>query len=96
MKQSVMGSRLAVKLIDLEDKTDSGIILFRPDATDPDQAEVIGVGQGTKTKKGTWIPSSVKLGDRVLVPKGVGIPLKLDGEDLVIVTEEEILGIVEE
>ncbi|MDC1281817.1 co-chaperone GroES [Methylophilaceae bacterium] len=91
-----MGSRLAVKLIDLEDKTDSGIILFRPDATDPDQAEVIGVGQGTKTKKGTWIPSSVKLGDRVIVPKGVGIPLKLDGEDLVIVTEEEILGIVEE
>lgn len=96
MKQSVMGSRLAVKIIDLEDKTESGIILFRPDATDPDQAEVIGVGQGTKTKKGTWIPSSVKLGDRVVVPKGAGIPLKLDGEELVIVKEDEILGLVDE
>ena len=95
MKPQAVGDRIVVKPIDLEEKTESGIILYRPDNTDPDQGEVVAVGDGTKTKKGNWIPSSIKLGDRVVYNKGTGTNLKLDGDDLVVLKEEEVLGLVE-
>lgn len=94
MKPQVVGERIAVKIIDLEEKSESGIVLFRPDSTDPDQAEVVGVGDGFKTKKGNFIPSDFKVGDRVMINKGIGIPMKIDGEEIVIVKEEEIVGFV--
>ena len=96
MKAQAVGDRIAVKIIDREDKTESGIILYRPDATDPDHAEVISVGDGTKTRKGTWIPSTFKVGDRVLVDKGIGIPMKLDGEEIIVLKEEEIIGFIDD
>jgi len=95
MKAQAVGDRIVVKPIDLEEKTESGIILYRPDNTDPDQGEVVAVGDGTKTSKGNWIPSSLKLGDRIVYNKGTGTKLKLDGEDIVVLKEEEILGLVE-
>jgi chaperonin GroES len=95
MKAQAVGDRIVVKPIDLEDKTESGIILYRPDNNDPDQGEVVAVGDGTKTSKGNWIPSSLKLGDRIVYNKGTGTKLKLDGEDIVVLKEEEILGLVE-
>lgn len=95
MKAQAVGDRIVVKPIDLEDKTESGIILYRPDNSDPDQGEVVAVGDGTKTSKGNWIPSSLKLGDRIVYNKGTGTKLKLDGEDIVVLKEEEILGLVE-
>lgn len=96
MKQQVVGSRLAVKLVDQEEKSASGIVLFRPDSTDPDRGEIIGVGQGTKTKKGTWIPSLHSVGDHVMFPKGHGIPIKIDGEEMIIIDEDEVLGVVDD
>lgn len=95
MKAQAVGDRIVVKPIDLEDKTESGIVLYRPDNNDPDQGEVVAVGDGTKTSKGNWIPSSLKLGDRIVYNKGTGTKLKLDGEDIVVLKEEEILGLVE-
>ncbi len=95
MKAQAVGDRIVVKPIDLEDKTESGIILYRPDSNDPDQGEVVAVGDGTKTKKGQWILSSLKLGDRIVYNKGTGTKLKLDGVDIVVLKEEEILGLVE-
>ena len=95
MKAQAVGDRIVVKPIDLEDKTESGIILYRPDNNDPDQGEVVAVGDGTKTSKGNWIPSSLKLGDKIVYNKGTGTKLKLDGEDIVVLKEEEILGLVE-
>ena len=95
MKAQAVGDRIVVKPIDLEDKTESGIILYRPDNNDQDQGEVVAVGDGTKTSKGNWIPSSLKLGDRIVYNKGTGTKLKLDGEDIVVLKEEEILGLVE-
>lgn len=95
MKAQAVGDRIVVKPIDLEDKTESGIILYRPDNNDPDQGEVVAVGDGTKTSKGNWIPSSLKLGDRIVYNKGTGTKLKLDGEDIVVLKEEEIIGLVE-
>lgn len=94
MRANVVGERIAVKIIDREDKTESGIILYRPDATDPDHAEVISVGDGTKTRKGQQIPSTFNVGDRVLVDKGIGIPMKIDGEEILILKEEEIIGFI--
>lgn len=95
MKAQAVGDRVVVKPIDLEDKTESGIILYRPDNNDPDQGEVVAVGDGTKNSKGNWIPSSLKLGDKIVYNKGTGTKLKLDGEDIVVLKEEEILGLVE-
>lgn len=90
-----VGDRIVVKPLDLEEKSASGIILYRPDSTDPDQGEVVAVGEGTQTRKGNWIPSILKLGDKVIYNKGIGVKVKLDGEELVILKEEEVLGTVE-
>ena len=96
MKQQVVGSRLAVKLVDQEERSESGIVLFRPDSTDPDRAEIIGVGQGTKTKKGKFLGSVHQVGEHVMIPKGTGTPVKIDGIEMLIIDEDDVLGVVDD
>lgn len=96
MKQQVVGSRLAVKLVDQEEKTDLGIVLYRPDSTDPDRAEVIGVGEGLKTKKGKFLGSVHQVGEHVMIPKGTGTPVKIDGIEMLIIDEDDVLGVVDD
>jgi len=96
MKQQVVGSRLAVKLVDQEERSESGIILYRPDSTDPDRAEIIGVGQGTKTKTGRFLGSVHRVGEHVMIPKGTGIKMKLDGIEMLVINEDDVIGIVDD
>ena len=96
MNAQAVGDRIVVKIINREDRTESGILLYRPDSKEPEHAEVLLVGDGQKTKKGKWVPSEFNVGDQVLVNKGVGTVMKLDGIDIVVLKEEEIIGFIDE
>jgi len=87
--------RVLVKRIESEEKTAGGIIL--PDSVQekPSEGEVISVGAGTKAEDGTVTPLDVKAGDKILFGKWGGTEVKLDGEDLLIMKESDIMGIIE-
>ena len=86
--------RVIVKRLENETKTASGIVL--PDAATekPDQGEVLAVGPGKRNDKGELIALNVKVGDRVLFGKWSGTEVKLDGVDLLIMKEADIMGII--
>ena len=87
--------RLIVKRLDNEEKTESG--LYIPDSAQekPQQGKVVAVGPGKVNDKGDRVALQVKEGDRVLFSKYGGTDVKLDGEDYLIMREDDILGIVE-
>lgn len=89
-----LGQRVLVKRIEAETKTAGG--LFLPDTAKekPQEAEVIAVGTGGRDDNGALIPFTVKAGDRVLISKYGGTEIKLDGEDYLILSENDILGII--
>jgi len=86
--------RVLVKRIDSEQKTAGGIIIPDSAQEKPQQGEVVAVGNGTKAEDGTVVPLTVKAGDRILFGKFSGTEVKLDGEDMLIMREADILGIV--
>jgi chaperonin GroES len=79
--------RVVVKRIDAEEKTAGGIII-------PDTAKVVAVGPGGRDESGKLVPLDVKAGDTVLFGKWSGTEVKLDGEDLLIMKESDIMGVV--
>jgi chaperonin GroES len=88
--------RIVVKRLDEEtEKTASG--LFIPDSAKekPQQGEVVAVGQGKKTEEGKIIPLDVKAGDRILFGKYSGSDIKMDGNEYLIMREDEVLGVIE-
>jgi len=87
--------RVLVKRIESEEKTAGGIIL--PDSVQekPSEGEVVSVGAGTKAEDGTVTALDVKAGDKILFGKWSGTEVKLDGEDLLIMKESDIMGIIE-
>jgi chaperonin GroES len=89
-----LGQRVLVKRIEAETKTAGG--LFLPDTAKekPQEAEVISVGTGGRDEKGALIEFTVKPGDRVLISKYGGTEIKLDGEDYLILSENDILAII--
>jgi chaperonin GroES len=87
--------RVLVRRLDEEEKTSGGIIIPDTAKEKPMQGEVIAVGPGARDEKGTLVPLEVKTGDRVLFGKWSGTEVKIDGEELVIMKESDILGIVE-
>ena len=86
--------RVIVKRLDQETKTASGIVLPEAAAEKPDQGEILAVGNGKILEDGKVRPLAVKVGDRVLFGKYAGTEIKLDADELLIVREEEILGIL--
>ncbi len=86
--------RVLVRRIEAEEKTAGGIII--PDAAKekPAEGEVVSVGSGARAENGTITPMDVKAGDRVLFGKWSGTEVKVDGEDLLIMKESDILGII--
>jgi chaperonin GroES len=86
--------RVLVRRIEEEETRKGGIIVPDTAKEKPQQAEVIAVGSGRLLEDGTVVPLSVKAGDRVLVGKWTGTEVKLDGEDYLILKEDEILGIL--
>jgi chaperonin GroES len=96
MKFRPLHDRLLVRRIEPEEKTKGGIII--PDAAQekPQQGEVIAVGPGARDESGKIQPLDVKAGDRVLFGKWSGTEVRIDGEDLLIMKESDIMGILEQ
>ncbi len=89
-----LGQRVLVKRIEAEQKTPGGIVLPDTAKEKPQEAEVIALGTGGKDEDGKPIEFTVKVGDTVLISKYGGTEVKLDSEDLLIISETDILGIV--
>ncbi len=86
--------RVLVRRIEAEEKTAGGIII--PDAAKekPSEGEVIAIGEGTRDEDGDRITLDVKVGDKILFGKWSGTEVKINGEDLIIMKESDILGIL--
>ena len=87
--------RVVVRRVEEEEKTKGGIIIPDTAKEKPQEGEVIAVGPGARAEDGSITPLDVKVGDRVLFSKYGGTEVKIDGEDLTILRESDILGIVE-
>ena len=88
--------RVLVRRIEADEKTAGGIIIPDTAKEKPSQGEIIAVGPGGRDESGKLIPIDIKAGDRVLFGKWSGTEVKIDGEDLLIMKESDILGIVED
>ncbi len=86
--------RVLVRRVDAEAKTAGGIIIPDTAQEKPQQGEVVSVGTGARAENGTITPMDVKAGDKILFGKWSGTEVKVDGEDLIIMKESDILGIV--
>ena len=95
MKIRPLHDRVIVKRLDEEKKTASGIVIPDTAAEKPDQGEVMSVGKGKLTDEGNLVPLDVKVGDRILFGKYSGQTVTLKGDELLVMREEDILGIVE-
>jgi chaperonin GroES len=95
MRFRPLHDRVLVRRIEDETRTSGGIIIPDTAKEKPIQGEVIAVGPGARTEAGRLIPLDVKPGDRVLFGKWSGSEVKIDGEDLLIMKESDILGILE-
>ncbi len=87
--------RVVVRRIDAAAKSKGGIIIPDTAQEKPQEGEVIGVGSGGRDENGKLIPIDLKLGDTVLFGKWSGTEVKLDGEDLLIMKESDIMGVIE-
>lgn len=91
-----IGDRIAVKPVAVEEKTKSGIVLPGSAQEKPHQGEVVAVGSGYIAQAtGQRIPLEIKVGDKVVYGKHAGIEVKFDGEELVLLTENEVLVVLE-
>lgn len=87
--------RVLVRRLDSEEKTAGGIIIPDTAKEKPQEGEVVAVGAGAKNEKGEVSPLDVKAGDRILFGKWSGTEVKIDGEELLIMKESDIMGIIE-
>ena len=87
--------RVVVRRLEAEEKTSGGIIIPDTAKEKPMEGEVIAVGPGARDETGKLVPLDVKSGDRILFGKWSGTEVKLDGEELLIMKESDIMGIVE-
>jgi chaperonin GroES len=95
MKFRPLHDRVLVRRVDAEEKTAGGIIIPDTAKEKPIQGEIIAVGPGSRTEKGEILPLDVCVGDRVLFGKWSGTEVKIDGEDLLIMKESDLMGVVE-
>jgi chaperonin GroES len=89
-----LGDRVLVRRVEEEEKTKGGIIIPDSAKEKPQEGEVIGVGPGARDDNGKIQPLDVKVGDRILFGKWSGTEVKLDGEDLLIMKESDIMGVI--
>ncbi|WP_342236050.1 co-chaperone GroES [Inquilinus sp. OTU3971] len=87
--------RVAVRRLDSEAKTRGGIIIPDTAKEKPQEGEVVAVGPGARDERGQLVPLDVKVGDRVLFGKWSGTEVKVDGEDILIMKESDIMGVLE-
>ena len=90
-----LGDRVLVRRVKEEEKTKGGIIIPDTAKEKPQEGEIITAGPGGRDERGELVPLDVKPGDRVLFGKWSGTEVKIDGEDLLIMKESDILGVLE-
>ena len=95
MKFRPLHDRVVVKRIDAEEKSKGGIIIPDTAKEKPQEGEIIAVGSGARDEAGKLVPLDVKAGDRILFGKWSGTEVKLNGEDLLIMKESDIMGVIE-
>ena len=95
MKLKPLLDRVVIKRVEEENKTAGGIIIPDTAKEKPSQGMVVSVGPGGRDEAGHELPMTLKVGDRVLFGKWSGTEVKIDGEDLVIMKESEVFGILE-
>jgi chaperonin GroES len=95
MKFRPLHDRVVVRRIDAEEKTAGGIIIPDTAKEKPQQGEVLAVGPGKRDETGKLIAPDLKEGDQILFGKWSGTEVKIDGEDLLIMKEDDIMGVVE-
>jgi chaperonin GroES len=96
MKFRPLHDRVVVRRIEGEEKTKGGIIIPDTAKEKPQEGEVIAVGPGARDENGTVQPPDLQPGDRVLFGKWSGTEVRIDGEDLLIMKESDIMGVIEE
>ncbi len=95
MKLKPLLDRVVIKRVEEENKTAGGIIIPDTAKEKPSQGLVVSIGPGGRDEAGHEIPMTLKVGDRVLFGKWSGTEVKIEGEDLVIMKESEVFGILE-
>jgi chaperonin GroES len=95
MKLRPLADRVIVKRVESETKTASGIVIPDNAAEKPDQGEVLAVGPGKRNDKGELAALTVKIGDRVLFGKYSGQTVKVDGDELLVMKEDDLFAVVE-
>ena len=95
MKIRPLHDRVVIKRVEAEEKTTSGIVLPGAAAEKPDLGEVLAIGTGKVLDNGSVRELSVKVGDKVILGKYSGQTVKVDGEELLVVREEDIFGVLE-
>ena len=95
MKFRPLHDRVVVRRLEEEERTKGGIIIPDTAKEKPQQGEIVAVGPGARNEEGKIVALDVKEGDRVLFGKWSGTEVKIDGEDLLIMKESDILGIIE-
>jgi chaperonin GroES len=95
MKFRPLHDRVVVRRIEQDEKTAGGIIIPDTAKEKPMEGEIIAAGPGARNENGQLVPLDVKVGDRVLFGKWSGTEVKLDGEELMIMKESDVMGIIE-
>ncbi|MCO5163891.1 MAG: co-chaperone GroES [Mesorhizobium sp.] len=88
--------RILVRRIEAEEKTAGGIIIPDTAKEKPSEGEILAVGPGARDENGKLVELDVKVGDRILFGKWSGTEIKLDGEDLLIMKESDVMGVIEQ
>ena len=95
MQFSPLHDRVVVRRVDAEEKTKGGIIIPDTAKEKPQEGEIVAVGPGGRDESGKLIPIDLKVGDRILFGKWSGTEVKIDGEELLIMKESDVMGVVE-
>ncbi|HPA58680.1 MAG TPA: co-chaperone GroES [Synergistales bacterium] len=95
MKLKPLGDRLVVKVLTQEEKTKGGIVIPDTAKEKPQEGEVLAIGSGKVLENGQKLPLEVKTGDKILFSKYGGTEVKIDGEELLILSERDVLAILE-
>ena len=96
MKFRPLHDRVMIRRIDPAAKTTGGIMIPDTAQEKPMEGEIVAVGPGARDEKGTLVPLEVKKGDRILLGKWSGSEIKLEGEDLLIMKESDVMGVIED
>jgi len=94
MKIKPLHDRVVVRALQVDEKTAGGIIIPDTAKEKPSEGEIVAVGAGARTEDGRVIPLDVKVGDRILYGKWSGTEVKISGEDLLIMKESDIMGVI--